>query len=143
MTTASFAETQTFSTASTYTVSLQVTDLTTGLASTVVTGLSPFTVSGKVTPTLSLSPTSPVYTGLPYAGAVAVLTAPGGGSIAGSVVNYTYANATTGLSLGSTPPTDVGSYTVAASYAGSTDYNSVSLSPLPFSITPATADSDR
>ncbi len=38
VTTASFAETETFSTASTYTVSLQVTDLTTGLASTVVTG---------------------------------------------------------------------------------------------------------
>ncbi len=44
-----------------------------------------------------------------------------GRSIAGAVVNYTYANATTGQSLGSTPPTDVGSYTVAASYAGSTE----------------------
>ena len=137
VTTASFAETQTFSTASTYTVSLQVTDLTTGLTSTVVTSASPFTVSSKVTPTLSLSPTSPAYTGLPYAGALAVLTAPGGASIAGAVVSYAYTNATTGLSLGSTPPTDVGSYTVAASYAGSTAYNSVSLSPLPFSITPA------
>ena len=41
-----------------------------------------------------------------------MLTAPGGGSIAGAVVTYTYANATTGKSLGSTPPTDVGSYTV-------------------------------
>ncbi len=136
--TASLSETQTFSTAATYTVSLQVNNLTTGLTSTVVTGLSPFTVSAKVTPTLSLSPTSPVYTGLPYGGAIAVLTAPGGASIAGAVVSYAYMSATTGQSLGTTPPTDVGSYTVAASYAGSTEYNAVSLSPQPFNITPAT-----
>jgi hypothetical protein len=138
VTTASFAETQLFSTAGTYTVSLQVTNLTTKLTSTVVSGLSPFTISAKVTPTLTLTPTSPLYTGLPYAGAVAVLTAPGGATIAGATVSYTYTNTTSGKTLGNTPPTDVGSYTVAASYAGSSQFNAVSLSPLPFSITPAT-----
>jgi Bacterial Ig-like domain (group 3)/Right handed beta helix region len=101
--------------------------------------LAPFAFSiTKVNPALALSPTSPVYTGFTYTGASAVLTGVGGGTITGAVVTYTFSNATTGQSLGNTPPTDVGSYTVTASYGGSTDYNVVALTALSFKITPAT-----
>ena len=53
-------------------------------------------------------------------------------------LTYFVGAGTSGTNLGSTAPSAVGTYTVVASFAGSTDFASASSTPLTFSITKAT-----
>src|SRR5262249_20418164 len=46
---------------------------------------------------------------------------------------------TSGISLGSTPPIDPGTYTVVARFPGSTDYAAVTSAPITFTINRGTA----
>ena len=56
-------------------------------------------------------------------------------------ITYYLGTSTNGVSLNSTPPTAVGTYTVAASFPGSTDYTSGQSTPLTFYIAQGTLTS--
>jgi CSLREA domain-containing protein len=88
------------------------------------------------TPTVTVSDAGGVYTGSPYAATGEVN---GADSLEGVFPTFTYyqGSMATGTPL-SGAPTGVGTYTVVASFAGSTDYSSADSDPLIFSITAAT-----
>jgi Bacterial Ig-like domain (group 3) len=99
----------------------------------------------KATPALMLSDAGGVYNGNPFA-ATATLVGVGAdksaaASLEGVAPTLTYysGTGTSGLSLGSSPPVSAGSYTVVASFAGSTDYAGVQSAPVTFTIMPGTA----
>ena len=107
---------------------------------------SPITFSiGQAKPTVTVTDGG-VYNGLPYAAAgkvAGVVTGTGGDSTPAATLEnvpltYTYYAGTsaTGTPLGSAP-TDVGTYTTVASFAGSTDYLSATSTPATFTITQA------
>ena len=64
-----------------------------------------------------------------------------GASLEGVTPTLTYyaGSGTSGTSLGSTPPTDAGTYTVVASFAGTADYSAVQSAPVAFTIGQGTA----
>jgi hypothetical protein len=100
------------------------TDYTSGTASTT------FTIS-QANPTLSLTDNGGAYTGAAYAAVdtVAGVNHASAASLEGSTPSLTYYSGTsaTGTAL-SGAPTTVGTYTVLASFAGSTDYTSCETS---------------
>ena len=93
---------------------------------------------GQATPNLTVSDAGGIYNGSPFP-ATALLSAPGvtpTGSLEGVSPTLTYYSG--GISS-STAPTNPGSYTVVASFSGSTHYTAVTTNAVPFVITPATA----
>ena len=94
----------------------------------------------KATPTVSVSGGG-VYTGSPLVASSTVTGVSGtpGSSLESISPTLTYfvGSDTTGTNLGSTAPTAVGTYTVVANYAGSTDYGSANAQQT-FQITKAT-----
>ncbi len=97
-----------------------------------------FTIA-RATPTLSLSATGGEFDGSPFAASVAVasggVNAPAA-SLEGVVPTLAYyvGSGSSRTSLGSTPPTDAGAYTVVAGFIGSADYAAVQSAPLTFTI---------
>ncbi len=92
----------------------------------------------KATPTLNVSAPGGVYDGTPFPASVTIdgitnspVTALEGVT---PILTYYVGSSTSGMSLGSTAPTDAGTYTVVASFAGSTDYASTRPSPETFTI---------
>ncbi len=98
---------------------------------------SPVTFSiTKATPTVTATDAGGPYTGTPYA---ATATVNGTSSLEGVSPTFTYYVGSTVSGSGTaTAPSAAGTYTVVASFAGSTDYNSAASSPLTYSITKAT-----
>ena len=103
-----------------------------------------FTISppvSKATPTVNVADAGGTYNGSAFP-ASATVTGQNGtaGSLEGVWPTYHYyaGTGTGGTNLGSTAPTVAGTYTVVASFAGSTDYTSAQSSPETFTISPAT-----
>jgi uncharacterized repeat protein (TIGR01451 family) len=97
----------------------------------------PFTI-GQATPTVTVSDTSNIYNGSAFQAVdtVAGVNGTAGGTLEGVGLTLDYvqlnSNGTT-TDLGSSAPTLPGSYTVTASFAGSTDYTKASATT-PFAI---------
>ena len=83
-------------------------------------GQTTFTII-QATPTVVVTDAGGTYTGNPYP---ATATVNGGASLEGVSPTLTYyaGNGTGGANLGNTAPGAAGTYTVAANFAGSTDY---------------------
>ena len=98
---------------------------------------SPVTFSiTQLTPSVTVSDLGGPYTGSPYPATAHVN---GGASLEGVALTLAYYVGSTATGTPSaTPPTTVGTYTVVANFAGSTDYAPASSSPVTFSITQAT-----
>jgi hypothetical protein len=99
-----------------------------------------FTINAA-TPVVSVTDTSGTYNGNPYP-ATATVTGVGGqatSSLEGVTPTLTYyvGSGTSGNNLGGTAPSNAGTFTVVASFAGSSDYSSASSTPLTFTITKA------
>ena len=105
--------------------------LTTNNGSVVITG------AGQTTPTVTVSDAGGTFTGNPFP-ATALVN--GAASLEGVTPTLTYfvGTGTSGTNLGSTAPSVVGTYTVVANFAGSTDFTAASSTPLTFNITKAT-----
>ena len=105
------------SAAGTYTV---VANFAGGTDYTSASGQATFTIT-QAPPTLAVIDAGGPYTGNPYP---AMATVNGGASLEGVSPTLTYyvGNGTSGTSLGSPPPSAMGTYTVVAAFAGSTDY---------------------
>jgi hypothetical protein len=91
----------------------------------------------KATPTLNVSAPCGVYNGYPFAASVTIEGITHSAEIGEDVtpiLTYYIGSSASGMSLGSTPPTDVGTYTVVANVAGTTDYVSTQSSPSTFTI---------
>ncbi|MHB1836242.1 MAG: beta strand repeat-containing protein, partial [Solirubrobacteraceae bacterium] len=90
-----------------------------------------------VTPTLSVTDAGGTYTGSPYAATTTLLGVDGasGPALEGVAATLTYY---AGPSAGGTPlpgaPSSVGTYTVVAAFAGSTDYAAARSAPVTFAI---------
>jgi ELWxxDGT repeat protein len=102
-------------------------------------GLEPWVVTDTTTastPTVTVSAAGGTFNGSPFA---ATATVNGGSSLEGVSPTLTYY---AGSSAAGTPlagaPVSAGTYTVVASFAGSTDYTSASSAPLTFTIGKAT-----
>ncbi len=99
-----------------------------------------FTIA-KATPTVSVSDAGGTYNGNPFPATDSVTGVSGiaGSSLEGVSPTLTYyaGSTATGTPLAGAPTT-AGTYTVVASFAGSTDYNSASSSPVTFTIAKAT-----
>ena len=98
---------------------------------------SPVTFSiTQLTPSVTVSDLGGPYTGSPYPATAHVN---GGASLEGTTPTLAYYVGSTATGTPSaTPPTTVGTYTVVANFAGSTDYAPASSSPATFNITQAT-----
>ena len=87
---------------------------------------------------MKVSDASSPYTGSTFAATVTMTSV--GGTAASSVEGvaptqaYYIGSGTSGPKMGSTPPTAFGTYTVVASFAGSTDYSAVQSAPVTFTI---------
>ncbi len=91
--------------------------------------------ASQATPSVTVSDASGTYKGSGFAAASLVN---GGASLEGGAPTYTYYTGTTASGSGSsTAPVHVGTYTVVASFAGSTDYASAQSNPATFTISPA------
>ena len=109
-----------------------------------ITATSTITVD-KATPTLELSDPGGAYNGSPFPASVTISgsgedNSPGA-SLGGITPTLTYydGSGTSGTSLGSTPPTAAGTYTVVAGFAGDADYSAVESAPVTFTIKGGTA----
>jgi Bacterial Ig-like domain (group 3)/PKD domain/Bacterial pre-peptidase C-terminal domain/RTX calcium-binding nonapeptide repeat (4 copies) len=93
-----------------------------------------FTIS-KATPTVAVSDAGGVFNGSPYPAAATVT-----GVIGGAATTLEGVAPTLAYYLGTTllggPPSAAGTYSVVASFAGSTNYAAASSSQVPFTITP-------
>ena len=97
----------------------------------------------RAMPALSVSAPGGTFDGSPFPASVAV----GGGGYApaasledtAATLTYYAGTGTSGAGLGSTPPTAPGTYTVVASFPGSTDYAPTQSTPATFTIAPAAA----
>ena len=82
----------------------------------------------KATPTLNVSAPGGAYDGTPFAASVTIhgITNSSETALEGvtPILAYYVGSSTSGISLGSTPPTQAGTYTVIASFGGTTDYAS-------------------
>jgi hypothetical protein len=94
----------------------------------------------KATPTLTLHTPVGAFDGSPLAASVTITNGGGsfGASLGGATPTLTYYSSS-GTSLGSTPPTGAGNYTVVASFPGTADYSAVQSAPVAFTIGQATA----
>ncbi len=99
----------------------------------------PFTI-GQATPSVSVTDAGGTYNASAYAATSATVTGVDGtlASFGDGSLSYTYYDVSTSTSLGSTAPTNAGSYTVVAHYASSTDYTAADSAAVPFSIGQAT-----
>ncbi len=128
-------------------------------SSPVRAGGYPITASGAVDPnyaitdvpgTLTVTPATPVlsvsapggpFDGSPFAASVTIAGTGNQATPAASledvapVLTYYDGSDTSGTQLGSTPPVQPGTYTVVASFPGSTDYTPIQSSPATFHIT--------
>ena len=99
-----------------------------------------FTIS-QATPTVAVTDNSGTYNGSPFSASATVtgVNGPAAATLEGVSPTFEYyvGSGIGGADLGSTAPTAVGTYTVVASFAGSTDYASASDSTT-FTISPAT-----
>ncbi len=99
----------------------------------------------KATPTLKLSDPGGRYDGSPFPASVTIAGSGNDNSPAASlggvapVLTYYDGLDTSGASLGSTPPTAAGTYTVVAGFAGNADYLAVQSAPVTFTIGVGTA----
>ncbi len=92
----------------------------------------------KAVPSLNVSAPGGVYDGNPFPASVTIDgigNSPGTGleGVTPLLAYYDGSN-TSGASLGATPPTDVGTYTVEANFAGSADYAPTQSAPATFTI---------
>ena len=99
----------------------------------------PFSI-GQATPSVSVTDAGGTYNASAYAATGATVTGVDGSlaSFGDGSLSYTYYDVLTSTSLGSTAPTNAGSYTVVAHYAGSADYAAADSAAVPFSIAKAT-----
>ena len=92
----------------------------------------------KATPTLNVSATGGAYDGTPFPASVTIdgNTNSSATAVVGvtPILTYYVGSSTSGTSLGSTPPTQAGTYTVVASFTGNTDYASTRSAPATFTI---------
>ena len=96
----------------------------------------------KATPVLTVSAPGGAFTGAPFPAAVTIASAiPGiddtpAPSLENVTPTLTYFEGagTSGTSLGSTPPINLGVYTVVAHFPGSTDFAAVDSAPMSFTI---------
>ena len=92
----------------------------------------------KAAPTLSVSAPGGNYNGTPFPASVRIEGIANSSATAlegvTPLVAYYEGPSTSGTSLGATPPTDVGTYTVVASFAGAADYNPTQSAPVTFTI---------
>jgi hypothetical protein len=100
----------------------------------------------KATPNLSFTDPGGTYDGNPFAASVTVAGVGGDNSSAGSLqgispaITYYAGAGTSGTSLGSTPPSAPGTYTVVAAFPGDNDYQPVVSPPVVFTINQACAN---
>ena len=99
----------------------------------------PFSIA-QATPSVSVTDAGGTYNASPYPATGATVTGVDGtlASFGDGSLSYTYYDVSTSTSLGSAAPTNAGSYTVVATYAGSTDYTAADSAAVPFSIAQAT-----
>ena len=92
----------------------------------------------KATPTLNVSAPDGAYNGTPFPASVTIdgITNSSETALEGvtPILAYYVGSSTSGISLGSTPPTQPGTYTVVASFGGNTDYTSTRSAPATFTI---------
>ena len=128
------------SAAGTYTVVASFagsTDYTAGTSQPVT-----FTI-GRASPTIVLSAPDGTFDGSAFAASITIAGSGGANSPAASledvspVLTYYVGTGTSGTSLGSTPPTMPGTYTVVASFPGTADYSAIQSAPMTFSISKA------
>jgi hypothetical protein len=101
----------------------------------------------QATPVLTISAPGGTYDGTPFPAAVTIASGiPGPNDTpaaslenATPILTYSIGAGTSGTSLGSTPPTAPGIYTVVARYPGSTDFAAVTSAPITFTINRGTA----
>ena len=102
------------------------------------TRLASFTI-GRAVPTIVLVAPDGTFDGSPFAASATIAGSGGGNSPAASlqdvspVLTYYIGTGTAGTSLGSTPPTVPGTYTVVASFPGTADYVAIQSAPVTFS----------
>ena len=104
--------------------------LTTNNGSVVITG-------SQSTPTVTVSDAGGTFTGNPFPATALVNGAASLESVT-PTLTYFVGTGTSGTNLGSTAPGAVGTYTVVANFAGSTDFASASSTPVTFNISQAT-----
>jgi hypothetical protein len=95
----------------------------------------------KATPSVVASDPSGTYTGKAFRATATITGVNGSGSSlegVGATFTYYVGSKPAGTPL-TTAPSKVGTYTVVASFAGSTDYNSAKSAPVTFSILPASS----
>ena len=100
---------------------------------------SPMTFTiGKATPILADA--GGTYNGQSFPATVTEISGTAGSSLEGVGLTCTYyaGTGTSGTNLGATAPTSAGTYTVVASFPGSTDYTAAQSSPMTFTIVKAT-----
>jgi hypothetical protein len=92
----------------------------------------------KATPTVNVSAPGGAYNGTPFPASVTIdgITNSSETALEGvtPILVYYVGSSTSGISMGSTPPTQPGTYTVVASFAGNTDYASTRSAPATFTI---------
>jgi parallel beta-helix repeat protein len=98
----------------------------------------------RATPTLTVTDPGGEFDGNAFPASVTI-AGPGAGdppasSLEGIAPTLTYFDGagTSGTSLGSAPPTAVGTYTVVAAFPGTADYSPIQSAPVTFTIAPAT-----
>jgi Bacterial Ig-like domain (group 3) len=99
----------------------------------------------KASPALSLDDPGGVFDGNAYPASLTIAGPGPDDSPAASLedvtptLTYYDGTGTSGTSLGSTPPTAAGTYTVVAAFPGTADYSPIQSAPVTFTISPATA----
>ncbi len=100
----------------------------------------------KATPKLGLTDPGGTYYGNPFVASVTVAGSGGDNTSAGSLqgisptLTYYDGTGTSGTSLGSTPPSAPGTYTVVAAFPGDNDYQPALSPPVVFTINQASAN---
>ncbi len=100
----------------------------------------------KAMPTLGLTDPGGIYDGNPFVASVTVAGSGGDNSPAGNLqgtsptLTYYDGTGTSGTSLGSTPPSAPGTYTVIAAFPGNSDYQPAVSPPVVFTISQANAN---
>ena len=98
----------------------------------------------KAMPTLTLTDPGGEFDGTPFPATIAIAGSgadnPPAASLEGITPTLTYFDGTgaSGTSLGSSPPTAIGTYTVVAAFPGTADYSPIRSAPVTFTIAPGT-----